>query len=129
MKAYDFIAELDRLFGPDYRASPGGVYPAITALTDEKLLAAEPDGRAKRYALTAAGRDALEKRRRQLSALEERTGARLRADGSLRPALERFVERVMRASGRVDPEAVDRLLDQVATDIEALQGGRNDSGD
>ena len=121
MKAYDFIAELERLFGPDYKPSPGGVYPAIQALTMEGLLSAEVDGRAKRYSLTRPGRTALDKRRRQLSALEERTGARLREDGSLRPVLERFVARVMRSSsGRVDPDHVGDVLDGAAAQIEGL---------
>ncbi len=122
LKAYEFLAELDRLFGPDYRASPGGVYPALTALTEEKLLFATRDGRAKRYELTATGRDALDKRRRNLSALEERTGVRLRDDGSLRSELERFARRVMKHSGRVDVDAVGRVLERAAEQIERLKG-------
>lgn len=124
-KAYEFLAELDRLFGPSYRSSPGGVYPALTALVEEKLLETEPDGRAKRYHLTDAGREALERRRLQLAALEERTGARLREEGSLRPALDRFVHRVMQASGRADPEAVTNVLDDAAARIERLKGARD----
>ena len=123
MKAYEFLAELDRLFGPEYRSSPGGVYPALTALRTEKLLSVEPDGRAKRYHLTRAGQQALDKRRAQLAALEERTGARLREDGSLRPALDRFVHRVMKRSGRVDPDLVSDVLDRAALEIERLEGG------
>jgi DNA-binding PadR family transcriptional regulator len=125
MKAYEFLAELDRLFGPDYRSSPGGVYPALTALRLEKLLSAEEEGRAKRYHLTRAGRDALEKRRGQLAALEERTGARLREDGSLRPALDRFVQRVMKRSGRVEPGLVSQVLDRAALEIEELEGAND----
>ena len=125
MKAYEFLAELDRLFGPGYRSSPGGVYPALTALRVEKLLSAESDGRAKRYYLTPAGREALEKRRGQLAALEERTGARLREDGSLRPSLDRFVHRVMKRSGRVDPELVSDVLDRAALEIEELEGAND----
>lgn len=125
MKAYEFLAELDRLFGPDYRSSPGGVYPALTALRVEKLLSAETDGRAKRYRLTPAGREALEKRRGQLAALEQRTGARLREDGSLRPGLDRFVHRVMKRSGRVDPDLVSEVLERAAIEIEELEGARD----
>lgn len=125
MKAYEFLAELDRLFGPDYRSSPGGVYPALTALRVEKLLSVESDGRAKRYSLTRAGRDALEKRRGQLAALEERTGARVREDGSLRPALDRFVQRVMKRSGHLDPDRVSKVLDRAAREIEGLKGAHD----
>lgn len=133
MKAAEFMAELERLFGPDYRPSPGGVYPAVIALTDEGLLAAERDGRGKRFSLTAAGRDALEKRRRQLAAIEERTGARLREEGSLRPALDRFAERAMKVSGRVDTGAVVAVLERAVSEIEALaeagRDGRKRHGD
>jgi DNA-binding PadR family transcriptional regulator len=126
MKAYELLAELDRLFGPAYRSSPGGVYPALTALRVEGLLSAEPDGRAKRYHLTDAGREALQKRRGQLAALEERTGARIHEDGSLRPALDRFVHRVMKRSGRLDPELVSEVLERAALEIEQLKGGNVD---
>src|SRR5687767_7954792 len=101
LKAYEFIAELDRLFGPAYRPSPGGVYPALTALVEERLLATDRDGRAKRYELTAAGRKALERRRHKVASLEERTGVRLSDGEILRPHLDRFVLRVMKASGTV----------------------------
>ena len=127
MKAYELLAELDRLFGPDYRSSPGGVYPALTALRVEGLLSAEPDGRAKRYHLTRSGRDALDKRRGQLAALEERTGVHLREDGSLRPVLDRFVQRVMKRSGRIDPAVVEEVLQRAASEVEALQAGKGAS--
>lgn len=120
MRAYDFIDELERRFGPAYRPSPGGVYPAIQALADEGLLRAAEDGRAKRYSLTRSGRAALEKRRRQLAAVEERTGARLRGDSSARPALERFVERVVASADQLDADDVQTVLDRAAVEIEKL---------
>ena len=122
-KAYEFLSELKRLFGPNYRPSPGGVYPALTALREEGLLETEVEGRAKRYHLTRVGRDALDKRRGALAALEERTGARVQHDGSLRPVLDRFVQRAMKASGRVDPEQVAEVLGRATDEIEKLRGG------
>jgi DNA-binding PadR family transcriptional regulator len=126
-KAYEFLAELRRLFGPEYRPSPGGVYPALTALREEGLLVAEIEGRAKRYYLTDSGREALDRRRRQLAAFEERLGVRLRQDGSLRPALDRFAQRVMKLSGRIDPEAIESILDRAASDIEHLKEAKRAS--
>jgi DNA-binding PadR family transcriptional regulator len=125
MKAYEFIAELERLFGPLYRASPGGVYPAITALVQEKLLSVDRDGRAKRYGLTKAGRTVLGERRRQLAAIEERTGARLGDQGSLRPVLDRFAARVMKQSGRIDPALVEAVLTKAADKIGTIEGSRD----
>jgi DNA-binding PadR family transcriptional regulator len=121
--AYEFLAELKRLFGPRYRPSPGGVYPALTALSEEKLLTSNVDGRARRYVLTDAGREALDRRRPQLAVLEQRTGARVGEDGSLRPVLDRFNQRVMKVSGRVDPRNAADVLDRAAREIEKLRGG------
>ena len=119
-KAYELIAELDRLFAPAYQASPGGVYPALKALTTERLLRQERDGRGKRYELTEQGRQALERRRRQLAALEERTGVNLRAGTSLVPVVDRFAERVLQRSGLVDVDEVAAILDDAAEKIEQL---------
>ncbi len=109
--------------GSGYRPSPGAVYPALQALVAEKLVAARRDGRAKRYECTAAGRRLLEQRRATVAQIEERTGARLRAEHDLRPLLDRFTERVMRASGLTDRRAVEDILNVAAEAIEQLQGG------
>lgn len=122
MKAYEFIAELERVFGPAYRPSPGGVYPALNALVAERLLATDTDGRGKRYRLTKLGVQALDSRRKQLAALEQRTGTSLRDDTSLRPELDCFSQQVMKLSGRVDPQDVARILDETVTKIEKLIG-------
>jgi DNA-binding PadR family transcriptional regulator len=126
MKAYELIAELERVFGPSYRPSPGGVYPALNALVAERLLATDRDGRGKRYRLTRLGAQALDSRRKQLAALEERTGTNLRDDSSLRPELDRFSRHVMKLSGRVEPHDVARILDETLTMIEKLIGDHDD---
>lgn len=114
LKAYDLLAELGRVFGPGYQPSPGGLYPAVTALVDEKLVRAVQEGRAKRYSLTAEGRRVLEQRRPQLASIENRTGARLDGATTLRAALERFVDRVMQYAGEVDVDAAEAVLDAAA---------------
>ena len=121
MKAYEFIAELDRLYGPSYRASPGGVYPALTALVEERLLLVRRDGRANRYALSERGRKALDDRRRVLTELEARTGVGLTAAVSLLPHLEGFTTRVMKLSGLVDGDLVAEILERAADEIESLE--------
>jgi len=122
-KAYDFISELDRLFGSRYRASPGGVYPALTALLDERLLMADRTGRAKKYSLTDRGRSALEQRRRELAALEERTGVRFTEADSLVPHVEQFATRVLKLSGKVNVDAALCVLARAAEEIERLEEG------
>jgi DNA-binding PadR family transcriptional regulator len=122
LKPYQLIEDLERLLGSGYRPSPGAIYPALQALVAEKLVAARKDGRAKRYECTAAGRRLLEARRATVAQIEERTGARLRAEHDLRPLLDRFTERVMRVSGLADRHAVEHILTQAADAIENLQG-------
>lgn len=116
--AYEFISELQRLFGPAYRPSPGGVYPAIAALTAERLLRAERDGRAKRYSITAAGRKAIEKRRGQLAAIEARTATAISSSISLRSVLERFTEQVMQMPA-LDPAVVELVLDRAVRQLQS----------
>ena len=114
--------QLERLFAPAYRPSPGSVYPAMEALEAERLIdGSEQDGRTV-YALTDTGRRALEDRFDLLAAIELRTGARLRADHSLDPVLARFKARVAPLSGRVDAVAVAEVLARAADEIESLDG-------
>lgn len=125
---YEIMAELTRLFGPRYRASPGSVYPAIDALTTEGLLAAEPrDGRVV-YRTTPAGQAALRDRAELLAALELRVGVRLREEDSLETLLTRFKARLAPLCGRVDPVAAAAILDHAATDIEGLASRRARKG-
>lgn len=122
MHGYEVMAELGRLFGPAYRPSPGSVYPAVDALEAERLVEGDELGGRTTYRITSLGEEALEERAEALAALELRTGARLGRADSLEPVLARFRARLVRLSGRVDPEAVAAVLDRAAIDIEALDG-------
>jgi DNA-binding PadR family transcriptional regulator len=119
MNGYEILGELGRLFGPAYRPSPGSVYPALQALLEEKLIAADKAGR-KQYSVTKTGSTALEKRAVMLTAIELRTGVHLRGDDGLAPALDRFNARVLALSGRVDTARIDELLEETAMRIEQL---------
>jgi DNA-binding PadR family transcriptional regulator len=131
MNGYDLLAELGRLFGPGYKPSPGSVYPAIQALLGEKLIRSDKAAR-KAYEVTATGIAALERRAEMLAAIEVRTGARLRETGELQPVLDRFVARMQEHAGKVDPAAVEAVLERAAGQIESLNGspgGRGDDSD
>jgi DNA-binding PadR family transcriptional regulator len=121
LHGYELMGELARLFGPEYRPSPGSVYPAVKALTEEGLLARERDDGKARYRATAQGAQAVEARRDELVALEERTGVRLDpAEDQLERSLTRFVSRVRALAGRVDPDRAARVIDRAAEQIEDL---------
>lgn len=119
---YEIMAALTRLFGPQYRASPGSVYPAVEALEAEGLIEGEMRDGKKVYRSSPAGEEALEARAELLAALELRTGVRLGRGDSLEPVLARFKARVAPLSGRVDVDAVTAVLDRAAAEIEKLDG-------
>jgi DNA-binding PadR family transcriptional regulator len=116
----DGALDLVSLFGPVYRPSPGGVYPAVKSLAAEGLIAEQPGGEPTRYRTTPEGIRAVEDRRDDLVWLEERTGVRLEGPEVLEEALERFGARVRRLAGRVDPARVAAMLEATATEIEDL---------
>ena len=113
------MAELDRLFGPAYRASAGTVYPALGALESEDLIC-RTDFDPQRYTLTSVGRKSLEARRSMLSVIENRTGVPLTSSDDLSAALQRFTARIAPLAGRVDVEAIERVLDDAADRISRL---------
>ena len=120
--AYELLADLDRLFGPAYQASPGSIYPALKALVAERLLSVHKDGRARRYTLTVLGREALGKRRRQLDAIRERTAVDVRAEASVRAAMQRLEEAVLEARG-ADPSKLAELIDAATDQVLLLRQG------
>lgn len=121
LHGYELMGELARLFGPAYQPSPGSVYPAVKALTEESLLAREPGGDKVRYRTTERGRQALTERHGELVALEERTGVRLDpGDDELERSLTRLAARVRAVAGRVDPHEAARVIDRAAAQIENL---------
>ena len=117
---YELLAELERLFAPAYKPSPGSIYPALKALLAEKLIRANTSNGRKGYELTASGRAALEKRGDLMADIENRTGVRVNPADGLRPVLDRFTSRVMALSGHVAPADVEAELARVAVALERL---------
>ncbi len=120
---YDIMAELTRLFGPRYRASPGSIYPAIEALQTEGLIEGMPVEGKIVYQATDAGELALEDRSDMLASLEFRLGVQLGGE-SLDSVLTRFKARIGPLSGKVDPAEVEKILNRAALEIEFLKISR-----
>lgn len=119
MHGYDLMAELGRLFGPRYRPSAGSIYPAVEALTAEGLLTSEEVAGRRVYSITPLGADALTTRSDALAALEVRTGVHLVHGPRLDAALARFEARVRAAASQLDPDDLERCLDEAAGIIES----------
>lgn len=115
---YELMAELDRLFGPAYRPSPGSVYPALKALAAEHLVEVDDVDGVTVYRPTAAGRRVLSDRRDDLAVIEHRTGRRLLGGEAVEAALAQLRARVTAVVGRVPEGVVVEELHAAAGRIE-----------
>lgn len=120
MHGYQLMGELERLFAPGYRPSPGSVYPAIEALAEAGLVAGAEQGGRRVYELTSAGAEALMRRQHDLATIEGRTGVRLGGAGDVDDALDRFAVRVRSVAPRLGPAVLDAALDELAQRLERL---------
>jgi pimeloyl-ACP methyl ester carboxylesterase/DNA-binding PadR family transcriptional regulator len=120
---YELLGELERRFAPNYRPSPGSVYPALTALRAERLIRQVSAHGTATYRVTANGHRLLESQRAVLQRIEDRTSTVLDSDASLQAALARFTARVSKLSGRVDRAAVEHVLNTAAKTISDLEVG------
>ncbi|MGH3722806.1 MAG: PadR family transcriptional regulator [Mycobacterium sp.] len=126
MHGYELMSELSRLFKVGgYQPSPGTVYPAVEALAAEGLLIGQAREGRTIYRASTEGERALVSRADVLAAVELRTGARFGRGDSLEKMLARFTARVMPLAGRVEPTAVEAILDRAATDIADLVRTQN----
>jgi DNA-binding PadR family transcriptional regulator len=70
---YDLIKAIEALFGGGYAPSPGVVYPTLSLLADEGLLAGVEDASGKRvFTLTAEGRAWLDENRAAVDGVMQR---------------------------------------------------------
>lgn len=118
------MSELGRRFAPRYRPSPGSVYPALSALRAEGLI--KPDEHRGRGSMriTAAGRRLRAGKRELIAEIELRTAVNLDDGAALEPVVDRFAAEIKRLSGRVDRQAVERILDEATQAIADQEGGR-----
>jgi DNA-binding PadR family transcriptional regulator len=78
MHGYEVMQALERRFGGTYQPSAGTIYPRLSRLEEEGLVAKHADGRRVRYAITDAGRAHLAERQGELDALETELGDSVR---------------------------------------------------
>jgi DNA-binding PadR family transcriptional regulator len=57
---YQIMSEIEERSGGAWRPSPGAVYPALSQLADEGLIAGEESGGRRTFSLTEAGREYVE---------------------------------------------------------------------
>jgi DNA-binding PadR family transcriptional regulator len=120
MNGYETLAELGRLFAPEYSPSPGSVYPAISALVKAGLISSDDHSGARTYLVTPEGERALEVRAGQLAAIEARTGVFVTGRPQLQVELTNLATALTEAASRVDSNQLLRIVRGARQRIEAL---------
>lgn len=128
---YDLIRAIEGLTGGSYAPSPGVVYPTLSLLVDEGLIAEAPgDGARRAFAATEAGRAEVSARAEEIAAITDRLKAMAEAsDREASPSILRAMANLKLAlKGRVFAAAFDEsvahqiadILDDAARRIERL---------
>ncbi|MCA5894462.1 PadR family transcriptional regulator [Isoptericola sp. NEAU-Y5] len=133
MHGYQVITELaDRTDG-GWRPSPGAVYPAISQLQDEGLVAVAEDGGRRLATLTDAGRAHVAEHRAELGTPWETFTADPRRGGhelhAAMRALGGAVEQVARAGSAEQAAAAAALVDRARREVYLLLAGEAPAGD
>ncbi|NIE75076.1 PadR family transcriptional regulator [Pantoea sp. Tr-811] len=129
---YDLIRQIEGLFDGSYSPSPGVIYPTLNFLEEAELIAGQVHGSKRLYAITAAGRKALDD---QAVALD---GVRMRIEVSKRalrghdrpPEIHEAVGNLRHAlhmhSGRWTPEEIERVRNLLNDTAKAIACGPAD---
>ena len=98
MHGYEIIQQISERSGGAWQPSPGSVYPALQMLEDQGMIQAEAAEGRRTYQLTDAGRELVEERREELTAVW--TAVQGAAD-DVTAQLRDLVDQVGMAAGQV----------------------------
>jgi len=129
---YDLIREIETLSGGEYAPSPGVVYPALTFMEEQGVIAAQDvEGSRKAYAVTDEGRRQLASQGEAVTALRQRLEALAQHREKTDPAPVRRAMHSMKTAlfDRLSAEGVSRetvlavaeIIDEAARKIERLE--------
>ncbi|GEN99089.1 hypothetical protein NSE01_09220 [Novosphingobium sediminis] len=135
---YELIKAIEELAAGAYAPSPGVVYPTLSLLVDEGMIAEVPgEGARKAFTMTDAGRAELAPRLEEAKAVVQRLGdfgkARAEAEGRtgsppLRRAMANLMIALRQRAGRGldEPTAhqIADILDEAARKIERLESAQ-----
>jgi DNA-binding PadR family transcriptional regulator len=130
---YDLIREIEALSGGEYAPSPGIVYPALTYMEEQGVIAArEAEGSRKAYAVTEEGERQLAAQAELVAALRQRLTFLAEAREKTDPAPVRRAMHSMKTAlfDRLSQEGADRktvlaiaeIIDEAARKIERIEG-------
>lgn len=129
---YDLIKEIETLSGGEYAPSPGVVYPALTFMEEQGVIAAvEAEGSRKSYTATGEGLRQLTEQGEAVAALRARLEALAQAREKTDPAPVRRAMHSMKTAlfDRLSAEGVTRetvlavaeIIDEAARKIERIE--------
>lgn len=129
---YDLIKEIETLSGGEYAPSPGVVYPALTFMEEQGVIAAQQeDGSRKAYLATDEGRGQLQSQAEAVTALRARLEALAQAREKTDPAPVRRAMHSMKTAlfDRLSADGVTRetvlavaeIIDEAARKIERIE--------
>jgi DNA-binding PadR family transcriptional regulator len=127
---YGVMQEVEERSGGEWRPSPGSVYPALSQLEDEGLIAPASGADGKAFALTDAGRAHVEEHRDRLGTpWETAAGPDGESVGDLRTAIGQVAMATMQVAQAGDPQAVEaarKVLDDARRSLYRLLAGDDD---
>jgi DNA-binding PadR family transcriptional regulator len=129
---YELIKEIETLTGGEYAPSPGIVYPALTFMEEQGVIAAiGAEGSRKAYEATEEGRKQVEAQAEIVAALRERLTALAEARDKTDPAPVRRAMHSMKTAtfDRLSADGVSRetilaiaeIIDEAARKIERIE--------
>jgi DNA-binding PadR family transcriptional regulator len=129
---YQIMQEVEERSDGWWRPSPGSVYPALSQLEDEGLIRTEEHDGRKAFAITDAGRKALEARGEDATApweqLSGEVGQGAVALGrQMREVASAFMQ-VMRTGGESQIERAGEVLDRTRRDLYRILADGEESG-
>lgn len=120
---YSIMQGLADRVGGSWQPSPGAIYPALLALEDAGLLAGHEQDGARRYELTAKGRDAVAAQPHVLDAVAGRARRAPVPAVTIGAVLDRLVAAAPRRHARLDADQtirIERAFRPVLDEIDRL---------
>jgi DNA-binding PadR family transcriptional regulator len=130
---YGVMQEVEERSHGEWRPSPGSIYPALSQLEDEGLIAPVHGEQGKAFALTDAGREYVEEHRERLGTpWETETAGAPAGLRDLKQAIGQLAMASMQVAQTGDPAAIEgakKVLDDARRALYRLLAGDDDEED
>jgi DNA-binding PadR family transcriptional regulator len=133
LNGYQIMSEIEERSGGAWRPSPGAVYPALSQLADEGLIAGEESGGRRSFALTDAGREYIqqnpERARGAWESAEQQEAWQVPGLFAEAARLGGGIVQIAHAGTPGQVKAAERLLAQARRDLYRILADEDDDAD